>query len=216
MFKAVIFDVDGTLLDTERVYMQAWRVAGAQRGYDIAWDTLVRTRAVPMSVTRQVMHEAHGPDFPVEEIMAERYRLAEIMIPQIPGQQLLKPGAVEVLEHLKSKGIPMAVASSTAYDKTIAHLDHTGLTHYFPVKLGGDMVKQVKPAPDLFLLAAQQLGLSPQDCLVVGDSPADVKAAVAAGMQVVLIPDTVPLNPQTQELSAYVFQDLFPVIQLFP
>ena len=102
----------------------------------------------------------------------------------------------------------MAVASSTAYDQTVAHLDHAGLLGYFQVIVGGDMIRRGKPNPDIFLKAAELLGADPKDCVVVEDSPAGIKAAYAAGMKPVLIPDVVPANAETNALSAAVIEEI--------
>ena len=99
------------------------------------------------------------------------------------------------------QGYKLAVASSTKHAHTVSHLKHAGLLDYFQAVVGGDMVIRGKPNPDIFLKAAQLLGSTSADCLVVGDTPADVKAATAAGMQVILIPDQVPATPETTALS---------------
>lgn len=206
MWNAVIFDVDGTLLDTEKIYMEAWRLAGAAAGYTVTQDVLLRTRAIPESVGKQIFQEALGEEFDYAAIRQERIRIAEELIAQ--SEDLLKPGCLELLQALKEKGIPMAVASSTPTPRTVAHLEHAGLLDYFDARVGGDMVTRGKPNPDIFWKAADLLGVPYDRCLVVGDTPADVKAATAAGMQVILIPDQVPANEETTTLSLAVLEDL--------
>ena len=201
MAKAMIFDVDGTLLDTERIYMEAWVKAGALFGYTVTDEALMKTRAVARSVAMPIFKACCGADFPYEDVWKERIRIAEEIIAEAGAANLIKPGTPEVLKVLKEKGYAMAVASSTDIAKTRSHLEHAGLLDRFPVAIGGDMVKQTKPNPDIFLLAAEQLGVAPKDCIVVGDTPADVLAGTAAGMRVVLIPDVVPANEQTTALS---------------
>ena len=112
------------------------------------------------------------------------------------------------LAALREMGYAMAVASSTDTAKTVAHLEHAGLLDWFSACIGGDQVRHSKPEPDIFLLAAQRLGAAPEDCVVVGDTPADVLAATAAGMRVVLIPDCVPANEQTTALSWKILSSL--------
>lgn len=208
MKKTIIFDVDGTLLDSEKIYMRAWKEAGAKYGYTITDEALLKTRAVDSKVANAVFLSYCGEDFPLETVRQERIRISEKLIAQAPETELLKPYAREILEYLREEGYPMAVASSTALETTKDHLAHAGLLEFFPVVVCGDMVEHGKPAPDIFLKAAQQSGASPADCIVVGDSPADVGAAWAAGIPMVLIPDQVPLNPDTQSKSRYVLQDL--------
>ena len=212
MWNAVIFDVDGTLLDTEKLYMEAWRLAGAAAGYVVTHDVLLRTRAIPEKVGRGIFKEALGQDFDYDTVRQERIRIAEALI--AASDDLLKPGTKTVLDCLKSKGIPMAVASSTGTQKTVAHLDHAGILEYFDAVVGGDMVELGKPNPHIFWKAADLLGVSYGDCLVVGDTPADVKAGTAAGMQVLLIPDQVPANAETTALSLAVLPQIDRMLEL--
>ena len=201
MAKAIIFDVDGTPLDTERIYMEAWVKAGALFGYTVTDEALMKTRAVAVSVAIPVFQACCGADFPYEAVRKERVRIAEEIIAEAGADKLIKPGTPAVLQALRDAGYVMAVASSTDIAKTRSHLEHAGLLDWFPVAIGGDMVKQTKPNPDIFLLAAEKLGVDPKDCIVVGDTPADVLAGTAAGMQVILIPDCVPASEQTTALS---------------
>ena len=208
MAKAIIFDVDGTLLDTERIYMEAWVKAGALFGYTVTDEALMKTRAVAVSVAIPVFQACCGADFPYEDVRKERVRIAEEIIAEAGADNLIKPGTEAVLDWLQANGYAMAVASSTDITKTKAHLGHAGLLNRFPVAIGGDMVRQTKPNPDIFLLAAEQLGVEPKDCIVVGDTPADVLAGTAAGMQVILIPDCVPANEQTTALSWKILESI--------
>lgn len=204
MLKAIIFDVDGTLLDTERIYMEAWRQAGQLFGYIIPQEALLKTRAVAKSIAISVFQNYCGVDFPYEDIMKKRITIAESMIQAANREVLVKPGTEELLRTLKNKGIMLAVASTTDQFKTRTHLEHVGLLHWFSVVVGGDMVHQSKPEPDVFLLVAKQLNVVPSECVVVGDTPADVYAASAAGMDCYLVPDLVPANEQTMALSRQV------------
>jgi len=201
MIKAIIFDVDGTLLDTERIYMEAWVQAGAQLGYTVTHEALMKTRAVSVAVAIPIFKACCGEDFPYDEARKERIRIAEEIIESSTAEQLVKPGTEETLAKLKEKGYAMAVASSTEQAKTDSHLEHVDLRKWFSVAIGGDMVKQTKPNPDIFLLAAEKLGVKPEECLVVGDTPADVLAGTAAGMKVIMIPDCVPPDEKMKAMS---------------
>ena len=208
MIQTVIFDIDGTLLDTERIYMHAWKLAAAKNGYEIPQIALLKTRAVNAAVAKACFQSYCGADFPYEQIRLERVAIGEELIAGESPKTLLKPYAVEILQWLQSRGIRLAAATSTGYASTMEHLEHAGLTAYFSVIVTGDMVKKGKPEPDIFLEAAKRTGSEPGQCLVVGDSPADVLAASAAGIPVVLIPDQVPANEQTTALSRKVLSGL--------
>lgn len=208
MKQAVIFDVDGTLLDTERIYMEGWRQGGALMGYPVPDTALVRTRAVSKEVAIPIYQAYCGADFPYEEIRAHRTRIAEEIIAASTPEQLWMPGVRETLEALRQKGYRMAVATSTKLEFTLAHLKQAGLLEYFQAVVTGEMVEKGKPAPDIFLLAAERLGCDPKECVAVGDTPADVLAGSAAGMEVYLIPDQVPANPETRARSRRVLEHL--------
>ena len=208
MKNTVIFDVDGTLLDTERFYMEGWRRGGALLGYQIPEEILMKTRGANKAVALPLYQARFGEDFPYEEIRKHRVRFAEEIITATPPEQLCKPGAMAVLEALREKGFRLAVASATEQKVTRAHLQQAGLWEYFQAVVTGDMVRNGKPEPDMFLLAAQQLGSRPEACIVVGDSPTDVYAGSAAGMDVYLIPDQIPERPDTRAKSRQVLASL--------
>ena len=208
MKNTVIFDVDGTLLDTERIYMEGWRQGGALLGYHVSDEVLRKTRAISKEIAIPIYQAYCGADFSYEAVRAQRIRIAEEIIEDSTPEQLWKPFVRETLDALRQKGYRMAVASSTELKFTRAHLIQAGLLDYFPVVVTGEMVENGKPAPDIFLLAAQRLGSRPEECVVVGDTPADVYAGSAAGMDVYLIPDQVPANPDTIARSHRVLDNM--------
>ena len=206
MLEAVIFDVDGTLLDTERIYMRAWKEAGRLAGYEISDEVLQKTRGLSVQAEIPIFQRACGADFPFDAVRIERSRLAEVWISN--ERNLQKPGAAEVLTFLRERHIPMAVASATGLEKTKAHLDCAGLLPFFSAVVGGDMAVRKKPDPEPFLLAASLLGVKPAHCLVVEDSAPGVLSGHAAGLQVVLIPDLAPPDAETASLAMAVLDRL--------
>lgn len=208
MIRTVIFDVDGTLLNTETIYIRAWIEAGESLGYTIPMEALMRTRAVNRTVSKSIFQQYCGEDFDYEAVWKVRIRISEQIIQSLQADALLMPHARQTLQWLKDQGFTLAAASSTEYNATRDHLERAGIFDLFSAVLGGDMITRGKPQPDIFLKAAELTGTEPEQCIVVGDTPADVLAGSAAGMKVVLIPDQVPANAQTTELSWKVLSGL--------
>jgi len=206
MLEAVIFDVDGTLLDTERIIIRAWKEAGAFLGYDVTDEVLMKTRAVNVQEAEKIFEDYIGNGFSYKACRKERVRIAEEIIER--ESPILKSGVKKSLDYLKEKNIKLAVASSTDTDKTKEHLEASDILQDFEVIVGGDQVEKGKPHPDIFLRAAQLLGVKPEHCMVVEDSPAGLKAARAAGMIPVMVPDFVPPNEETRQISYAILESL--------
>lgn len=207
--RAVIFDMDGLMFDSERLAREAWRDALAERGYVL--DEAVYLRAVGRTVeeAQAVFVEAFGPDLPIAEIEASKARrLRDLLDPAPP----LKPGLLALLDVLDGLGLRTAVASATATGEVRRRLAAVQLDDSFDAVVGGDEVRAGKPAPDLFLRAAQRLGVAAEECLVLEDSEAGIRAAAAAGMVPVMVPDLVQPSPACRALAAYVVGSLADVV----
>lgn len=213
MLKAVIFDVDGTLLDTERIYMQAWKDAAAELGYVITDELLRKTRAVNTKDASRMFETEIGNGFSYAKARPVRVRIAEEVIHR--ESPILKPGVLELLDYLQEAGVRLAVASSTNTQTTKDHLALSGIADRFQVTVGGDMIVNGKPHPDIFLKAAELLGVEPEACMVVEDSPAGIRAGSAAGMQVVLVPDQAAITQEIIDLSDLVLESLCQLTEHF-
>lgn len=206
MIKAVIFDVDGTLLDTERIYMKAWKEAAAEAGYVMPDSVLQKTRAVNTKDAARIFEEEIGNGFSYQAVRPIRVRIAEEIIKR--ESPILKPGVLELLAFLEGKGIRLSVASSTNQQGTREHLAESRILDRFEVVVGGDMVTNGKPHPDIFLKAAEALGAAPEECIVVEDSPAGIRAARAAGMKAVLVPDQAAITQEIIDMADVVLNSL--------
>ncbi len=208
--KAIIFDKDGTLHDTEKVFMKAWKAAAEEFGgiSDIE-DTVRDCTGTTIPWIAEYWARKY-PDIPFEDYLPRRqfhyFRILETGIP-------VKAGAHEVLTYLKAHGYKIGMATSTPYATVMDHLTRTDMLGYFDAIVSGDMVAHGKPAPDIFLLAAQRLGVDPADCIGVEDSPNGVRSIHAAGMRAVMIPDMVEPTP---EVEALVWKKLEALSELVP
>ncbi|HEX3772148.1 MAG TPA: HAD-IA family hydrolase [Polyangiaceae bacterium] len=183
----VLFDLDGCLLDTERLYTQATQSVVAPFGKTFTWD--VKKRAMgrdPLVSSRIILETLEVPLSPEAFLAARNAKLTELV-----AACRAMEGAEAFVRQLRTRGVRMAVATSSDRDFYAMKTRHHAWFDLFDAVVCGDdaRVKAKKPAPDIFLVAARELGVEPADCLVFEDSPAGVEAAVAAGMRVVAIPD---------------------------
>ena len=187
--KAVIFDMDGLLLDTERPVKDLWLKAARSKGWEIRPETVLRTTGVDEGSTRRIIAEEYGPDFPYEEIRIELSRLIRAKIEQ--EGIAWRPGLPVILDKLEKLRIPFGLATSTGRNMALWKLEKAGLKGRFAVIVCGDEVERGKPAPDIFLRAAALLNAVPEDCLGLEDSPAGLRALAAAGIPSIFIKDMV-------------------------
>lgn len=209
---AVIFDMDGLMLDTERIYHHTWRIAGAELGYPFSDELLHGTTGRTFSDCYRLLRQTLGEGFPLTEFQQLWPRHWRRYVEQ--HGILQKPGLAELLDLLEEYAIPKAVATSTTYDEALFTLRAGGIADRFRVIVTGDQIKQGKPAPDIFLEAARRLQVTPQRCLALEDSEAGVLAATAAGMVTIMVPDTQQPSAAVAARARHVFPSLHEVRQL--
>lgn len=183
--EALIFDMDGVLIDSEPVHLLAYQELLARFGISYKeadnQELLGRTE----QDCAQILVARYGLDIAPAELAFERVRIFQRLLKERPEK---RPGVDAILSSAESLELPMAVASSATLETIELVVDTLFIRHYFRSLTSGEEVERGKPAPDVFLLAAQRLSVNPQNCLVVEDSLNGVKAAKAAGMQCVAIP----------------------------
>lgn len=197
MIQGVIFDLDGLMFDTERMWATFWEPALAPLGLPYRDGLDEDARGTAGETMRAVLRKYYGPDCDTEAILDSLHAVADKAFAS-PAPK--KPGLDELLAYLKAKGIPMAVASSSREDVVRRHLRNGSIEAYFDVVLAGGMVQRSKPAPDIFLLAAQKLGVRPADCLVLEDSYNGVRAGHAGGFVTIMVPDLLPADEEMRAL----------------
>jgi HAD superfamily hydrolase (TIGR01509 family) len=208
---AVVFDMDGLLFDTERLYQEAALAAAAELGREMDAAFLRSTAGFPWVVTRGRLIERYGPTFAVDELRSVAQRIFREMIDKhLP----LKPGASELLALLDELDIPRAIATTSARATVEHHLGSHGLAARFHHVVANEDCTRHKPDPEPYLRAAGLLGVQAQDCLALEDSHNGVRAASAAGMMTVMVPDLLPATEEIRALCLHVVPDLHDVRRL--
>lgn len=191
---SVIFDMDGTLLDTQSISIPAWNYAGSLQGIENAGAHIEKVCG---------MNEAGWSSYLTEQFKNMDIVAFKKAAWQYIGENLVikyKGGIKELLDFLKDNNIKIALASGTERKKVLYSLGKVGATDYFSAIVGGDEVENGKPAPDVFLKAASLLNADPKDCIVFEDSKNGILAAKAAGMRVIGIPDVARFDAETKKL----------------
>lgn len=202
VIKGVIFDMDGVLLNSEVLYQRFWLEALHYYGYPAEKEHILALRSLTGKNAELKLKSFFGDSLDYEKVKNKRIVLMDEYVRKNGVE--IKKGADEILPYLKKKGIKIALATSSPYERAQEHLSMAGLFKYFDQCVCGGMVKNSKPQPDIYLLASEKLGLKPCECIAVEDSPNGVKSAVNAGCKTVMIPD---LTPCTEDLK----KDLFAI-----
>lgn len=204
MKQGAIFDMDGLLFDTERIFRDSWTETAKRFGQIPQPDLPAAIAGTSGAGMREVILRYYpGTDpFAFQESCISH--AADILKKGVPE----KPGVREILESFRSKHIRSAVASSSSRKMIMNDLRSTGIDGYFDVIVSGEDVSRGKPAPDIFLLAAQRLGCAPQDCYVFEDGINGVRAGIAAGCVTIMIPDLFEPTEDIRAGCAGIFPDL--------
>ena len=186
-FKAAIFDMDGLLIDSERAIARAWIEGAKALGFPLAMHDFVRVIGRAAQQSDAILADLLGG----EEALRATAAKARTLLPHADGGPVfpLKTGALPLLEALHAAGIPCAVASSSNVEEIRHRLGHVDVLRFFECIAGGDEVTHGKPDPALYLLAAARLGVAPEACIAFEDSENGARAAQAAGVRVVIVPD---------------------------
>jgi HAD superfamily hydrolase (TIGR01509 family) len=204
--RAVVLDMDGLMLDTEPIYKLAWQQAAADVGYDLDDESHAKLLGRPNPDCERELMQLFGPEFPLARFKA---RWAELWRSYVDRRGIpLKSGLLDLLSFVKDRALATAVATSSDAAYTELSLRSAGLDGRFDTVITGDQVAQGKPAPDIYLEAANRLGVDPEACVALEDSDAGVLAATAAGMVTLCIPDLKPPSEAAVEAAYCVLNSL--------
>jgi len=185
--KAFIFDLDGTLIDTEKIYRQVWPQAMKSLGYEYTDVQYLSMRSLGRPYAPAKFKEWYGQDFDYDGARRVRKGLFDAYVAEHGIE--IKKGAIELLEYLRSKGIVTAIATATDLDRAEEYLKFVGLYGYFDKVISATMVDEGKPSPKVYQYASMELGFEPSECVAVEDAPNGIKSAYSAGLKVIMVPD---------------------------
>ncbi len=213
MIKAVLFDMDGTVTDTERIYNRTWQDSAHELGYSMfSYQDALDLRSLNHADAHQMFEERYGGVINIEDVrtLCRKKVAAELEENGIP----LKPGLQEILAYLKKQRLKSAIVTANQLEKAVERLKMAGLENDFDEVISAHEVPHGKPYPDPYLYACKKLDLDPEECMAVEDSPNGVLSAVRAGCPTVMIPDLTEPDDEMREQLYAVCPSLDKLIEL--
>ena len=208
----VLFDMDGLVLDTEKLYTRFWMESANDLGYPMTFQQALGMRSLNRTAGQNKLIEYFGPGISYEAVRNHRIELMDAWI-DVHGVDL-KPGIHTLLDHLHNNGILCAITTSSPMDRTRKYLSAHNLLHRFDKLCSGYSVPNGKPEPDIYLYGAASLGLKPEECLALEDAPNGILSAYRAGCRTVMVPDLDPPDDATLDLLWAKADSLADVIDL--
>lgn len=206
MIRAALFDMDGVLIDTERLNLGFMIETCNEFGFDVKPEDILNMRSVDPDSCARFYRDTYGPDF---DFFAIRDARRKKMREHIDANGLpVKKGAVELLDHLRHIGVKTAVVTSTQYDRAVNYMRMVGLEPKFDAIISASMVTRGKPEPDVYLFASDEIGEAPEDCIAIEDSPNGATSAYRAGCRVAFVPDLTAPDDHVRSMSSWVVESL--------
>jgi len=196
--RGILFDMDGLVLDSEILFTRFWREAANALGYPMTVEQSYGMRSLGKKLGQPYLESLFGPGIDYTTVREKRIELMSAYVAKYGIAP--KPGIYELMDYLEAQGIPAAIASSSPMDAIEKHLSAANLLHRFQKICSAHSIPNGKPAPDIYLLAAAQLGLRPEECLALEDSPTGILSANRAGCLPVMIPDLDQPGKNTETL----------------
>lgn len=206
---AVIFDMDGVIFDSERLVLECWERIAAQYHFAGIREVFISCIGTNKVKTKEIVLDYYGEDFPYDEFSKE----ASLLFHQATDRDGLpvKKGVRELLDHLLGARVPVGVASSTRLEAVTQELKQAGLYEYFHTVVGGDQLKHSKPEPDIYLMACEKMGVTPECTYAIEDSYNGIRSAFRAGMKPIMVPDMLPATEEMRKKSVIILEDLLQV-----
>ncbi len=209
MYKGVIFDMDGILFDTEQIYQETWHEIAEEAGVVLPEDYVLQISGTSGQLMLDVVERNYHVEDGRETVAECMKRVREKLDVHVP----VKPGAYKILAWLKENHIKTAIASSSFPEQIRKNLKNANMESFFDEVVSGTEVANGKPAPDIFLLAAERIGLAPEECCVFEDSANGVKAGHASGCTTIMIPDMVPPSEETKQCYDEIYENFNQVLE---
>lgn len=210
--KTVIFDMDGVLFDTEKVYLDVWTKVFENHGYKMTKEIYCKVIATGRENVKKVFKEEFGEKLPIEKMYKEKdAALAKELEKKIP----IKDGAYELLKYLKKEKYKLALATSASKERMEKQLNQTNFKQVFDEVICRDDVNKTKPNPEIFLKAASKLNVNPKECIVIEDSTAGVKAAYKGNMTPIHVVDLKEPDEEIKRYSYKSFDNLYEIKNYF-
>lgn len=209
-YKAVIFDMDGVIFDSERACMETWVVLAKEYGLENIEESFLACTGTTNARTKEIMIERYGADFPYDEYAAKASKMFHEK--NDFGKLPMKEGVVLLLDYLKENNIKIALASSTRKQTVEKELTWAKIIRYFDVIIGGDMLRASKPAPDIYLKACEELNLLPKECFAIEDSFNGIRSAYNGGLRPIMVPDLLSPDEEMESLAEIILPSLTGVV----
>lgn len=214
MIKAVVFDMDGVIFDSEKLYRKHWMITGAE--YGIPEDTMKELCNLIAGSTKErnekLMKSRFGEDFDYTTFRGKTMTRMDQDI--LENGVELKPGVVELFRYLQENGYKIGLATSTQRERAERNLTNAGIIHYFDDIVYGGVVANGKPAPDIYLKACENLKIAPNEAIGIEDSINGVKSSAAAGLYTIMVVDLIEPTDEIRPLANKIYDSLFEVIKL--
>lgn len=211
--RAVVFDMDGILFDTERLCQDSWIAVAEEKGLPGMEEVFVQCIGRNANDSKRIVMNAYGEHFDYQTFREETsvWYWDYVKKNGLP----VMPGAEQLLKWLKEHGWIVGLASSTRRPTVLRNLELSGFSDYFSAVITGDMVEHSKPLPDIYLIACRELEVQPEEAYAIEDSPNGIRSAHAAGMKALMVPDMLKPDEEMWRLSFRIMENLDQVLEFF-